>query len=126
MFLKSRAAPFSFKSLRTLSSTFPPSHTQNRSTLAPLRPLTFAPVRTYYGHITDHKMAPQLEPYFKKCDGNSHVHVQALMSLGSMNWPTHSLSVSKEARFDTISGGVVTYIFNRTAQSRRHPLRVCR
>ncbi len=29
----------------------------------------FIPCRTFYGHITDAKMAPNLEPYFKQYAG---------------------------------------------------------
>ena len=35
-----------------------PSHTTLR--------VAASSIRTYYGHISDHKMAPHLEPYFKK------------------------------------------------------------
>jgi len=34
--------------------------------------------RTYYGHVTDHKMAPQLDPYFKKVDELSESFIDRL------------------------------------------------
>jgi hypothetical protein len=57
---------------RTLRCSSRSLHTKLKATrssiglLHPLKNTTYS-VRTYYGHISDDKMAPQLEPYFKKC-----------------------------------------------------------
>lgn len=90
------APRLSSKSFSTLSNrVFSPIPAALRSRLPRLRPLRFTPVRTYYGHISDDKMAPQLEPYFKK-------YIRTINSLdtstntfaGSTNWPNRLLTVS--------------------------------
>jgi Cys-Gly metallodipeptidase DUG1 len=51
------------------SSVFARGHQafQFAGTCLKLPTYPLSPRRSYYGHISDHKMAPQLEPFFKQC-----------------------------------------------------------
>ncbi|KAL3704203.1 hypothetical protein TMatcc_009894 [Talaromyces marneffei ATCC 18224] len=76
--------------------------------------------RFYYGHISDHKMAPQLEPFFKQVDDLSESFIDRLRKAVAIP----SISAADEHRPDVFKMGqfLATELENLGAEVHQRPL----